>query len=95
MAKEYDEITNTVGDTDFGTSLKDTAEGDLSRGYYDASSPDGRTMNNNDGLRSEYEDTGEIAPDDDQRHYRWPEDDDDPGLIDRPGLNSRTKVRRN
>ena len=33
--KNHD-IDNTLGDTQFGTSLKDTKDGDLERGYSDA-----------------------------------------------------------
>jgi len=35
-----DEFENTLGDTDFGTSLKDLSDGDLKEGYFDAF-PDG------------------------------------------------------
>ncbi len=38
--KEKSEITASVGDTKFGTSLKDLDEGDLSRGYYGAAPED-------------------------------------------------------
>ncbi len=34
---ERSEIQNTLGGTQFGTALKDLADGDLSRGYFDAS----------------------------------------------------------
>ena len=37
---ERDSIQNTLGGTQFGSSLKDLADGDLSRGYFDAS-PEG------------------------------------------------------
>ncbi len=35
MARNRD-IANTVGDTQFGSSLDDLAKGDLERGYFDA-----------------------------------------------------------
>ncbi len=37
---ERNEIQNTLGGTQFGSSLKDLSDGDLSRGYFDAN-PDG------------------------------------------------------
>ena len=46
--KEKSEINATVGDTEFGTSLKDLEEGDLSRGYF-AAGPEGNYEGSLDG----------------------------------------------
>ena len=45
---EKPDIAATVGNTRFGTSLKDLDEGDLSRGYYDAA-PEGNYEGSLDG----------------------------------------------
>lgn len=73
------------------------SDADIERGFSDASSPDGRTRSNNDGLRSAYEDGMSDNDVDDQRFYGSGRDDgeDARGLIDRPGLNYRGMVRRN
>lgn len=69
--------------------------GDLERGYSDASSPDGTTRSNNDGLRTAYEDSLENDVDSQYAYSRRDDGADAIGLIDRPGLNYRSMVRRN
>jgi len=73
------------------------SDDDIDRGYSDASTPDGLTRNNNTGLRSAYEDGLDANDIDDQRIWGGGRDDyeDAQGMIDRPGLNHRTMIRRN
>lgn len=77
----------------------DVSDEDLERGYSDAMTPDGHTRSNNDGLRTAYEDGIDSNYEDDQESYPvgparddW---DDAVGMLDRPGQNYRTLIRRN
>ena len=70
MAKNRD-IANTLGDTDFGSSTKDLADGDFARGYFNAEP------------KSDYEHSLEPRPE----YPVWPMDDkEDPdtGFVHRP-----------
>lgn len=66
------------------------SDGDLDLGYSDASSPDGVTRSNNDGLRSAYEEPERPDP-----YAPYEDAGQCDGMVERPGLGYKAGVRRN
>lgn len=90
---ENADIGRTLGDTDFGSSLKDFEPGDISRGFCGRDVEDGFERSNNDGRMLAYEENGhdpfEMDPD-------YTEEEMRPGFLERPGQGySKSNVRRN
>lgn len=58
---EKNEITNTVGDTGFGTSLNDVKDGDLSDGFFDAAPVDNYEGSLDSDKYYEFDDDGNMT----------------------------------
>lgn len=92
FSKERADIGRTLDGTEFGTSLKDLASGDLSRGYSSAEVEDGYGRSGNDGPIVAWEE-GDSMPFDSPAYT---EEEDRPGILERPGIGwSKSNVRRN
>jgi hypothetical protein len=89
MAERAD-IDTVLDGTQFGTSLKDLSDGDLTRGHFDADCADGYSFSKNDGRRSAWEEGLETRDE-----FGFPTNADHGRLIDRPAVEAKHNVKRN